>query len=213
MQVHEIGRSAFNQITSGGKVHDLANGYGDYVVVGAYSRFGHGVPKVFFLVENFDSEYWACKRCKGMNENSLFNALNGQKEVAEYEVWHIVDDSQWVILWGYQNDEKPWTNLDGEHLQALFPDDRKALFFAYVAVAQRHCDRVVINGIHGYYCVELSEEGPGLVVQLEEKVRNKHNAYSEVRNASGFYIVSIVDTGYVKKRYICPECGLDCVVM
>lgn len=92
MQVYEICKTALSDLMASGKMHDMANGHGDYVVVGAYARFGHGTPKKFFLVENFENGYWACRRCKGMNDYSLFNALNGMREVAEYEVWHIVDD-------------------------------------------------------------------------------------------------------------------------
>ena len=99
MQVHEICRSALSDLRDSGKIHDMANGHGEYVVVGAYARFEHGTPNKFFLVENFEDAYRAFYRCKGMNYISLFNALNGMKEVAEYEVWHVVDDDEPIICY------------------------------------------------------------------------------------------------------------------
>lgn len=213
MQVHEISRTALNELINSGKVDDWYQGYGDYAIVCCAAKFGAS-PAVICLQDYCDSEYWACRSAKNRQEISLANTVaDGEYCCHYYEVWRIVDDNDWVMLWGYQNEEKSWTNSDGEHLQALFPDDRKALRFAYDAVAQNHCNRVVIDGIHGYYCVELGEECTGLIVQLEEKMRGKYDAHYEVKNASKFYNVSFVDTGCVKKKYICPECGYDCVVM
>lgn len=214
MQVHEISRKALGELKATGRVYDISTGYGDYLVVSTIAVFG-GARSTVFIVDQHDTSYWANHSAEIQEAISLHNAAKDEAGdyCSAYEVWHVIEDNDWAILWGYQNEEKPWTNEDGEHLQAIFPDDKKALRFAYVTVAQRHCDRVVIDGIHGYYCIELGSEGTSLYVQLEEKCRGKHDAYYAVKNASSFYNVSILDTGNVKKNYVCPDCGFEAAVM
>lgn len=212
MQVHEISRKALEQLKALGRVSDISTGYGDYLVVSTVAVFGGAHSTVFILDQN-ESCYWANHSAESQEVISLYNTVKGSDYCAAYEVWHVIEDNDWAILWGYQNEEKPWTNEDGEHLQAVFPDDKKALRFAYVAVAQKHCNRVVIDGIHGYYCIELGSEGTSLFVHLEEKCRGKHDAYYAVKNASSFYNVSLVETGNVKKNYVCPDCGFEAAVM
>ena len=212
MQVHEIGRKALEQLIEGGRLHDSCRGHGDYCVVYGAVRFGK-YPSNFVITENFETMYWACHSAEDMNTGSLNLCKHGSPFCLFYEVWHIVDDSDWVILWGFQDNPSEWTNESGEHLQALFPDDGKALRFAYAAVAQSHCDYVVINGIHGYYCVTESDERTSLIVEIEKKTSNSYSAVNEVKRASIFYKISFVLTQNVKKKYICPECDYDCVVM
>lgn len=95
-EVHEICRTAFKELTSNCRFEDAGRGYGDYVIVHAWARFGKA-PLTFYAVENFDTEYWACRRCDGMNNNSLltgvmFGGVYGGR-VGFSEVWHIVDDA------------------------------------------------------------------------------------------------------------------------
>ena len=145
MQVHEIGRSALSNLRESGKIHDMANGHGEYVVVGAIARFDHGTPNKFFLVENFEDAYWACRRCKGMNDSSLSNALNGMKAVAEYEVWHVVEDDEpficyCVVPFRKYDDRYNEDIVEAPNGEFCFETEQEAIHFAKILVTINYPD-------------------------------------------------------------------------
>lgn len=94
VEVHWISRKAFNFFHARDNVFDYSRGFGDFVVVAAYARFGLK-PFTFFIEEFVDTEYWAVRLASSCQCTALFNASIGcypDGRVTYYEVWHILDD-------------------------------------------------------------------------------------------------------------------------
>lgn len=95
VEVFEVGKRQLGELVD----HDLSFSCGDYVVVSMGAVFGR-VSDELNLIERYCSEYWAFRSAEEMQRISCtFAAAYGRACVCDYEVWHVVDDTELWADW------------------------------------------------------------------------------------------------------------------